>query len=66
MGFYTDDPIADFDAYDAEQNRRLAKLPICADCDEPIQDEFAYYINGEWICERCIDAYITGVFPDDF
>lgn len=42
---------------DAEQNKQLARLPVCADCDEPIQDEFAYYINGEWICENCMDAY---------
>lgn len=45
--FYSDDPIADYDRYDAEQNKRLAKLPVCADCDYPIQDEFAYYINGD-------------------
>lgn len=62
--FYTDDPIADFDAYDAEQNRRLAKLPLCADCADPIQDEFAYYINGEWICEHCMDAYKMEVLPE--
>lgn len=64
MVFYSNDPIADFDAWDAEQNRQLAKLPVCADCDDPIQDDFAYYINGEWICERCMDAYKTEVLPD--
>lgn len=64
MVFYSNDPIADFDAWDAAQNKQLAKLPVCADCDDPIQDDFAYYINGEWICERCMDAYKTEVLPD--
>ena len=61
---YSNDPIADFDAWDTEQNKRLATLPVCADCDEPIQDEFAYYINGEWICENCIDSYRREVLPE--
>lgn len=55
--FYTDNPARDFDAWDAEQERRLARLPRCADCDNPIQDETAFYINGEWICEDCMEAY---------
>lgn len=54
---HTNDPLADFDSWDAEQNRQLERLPRCADCDEPIQDETAYYINGEWICEDCMEAY---------
>lgn len=61
---YTDNPIADFDAWDADQSKRLTRLPVCADCDEPIQDEFAYYINGEWICENCMDAYRREVLPE--
>lgn len=61
---YSNDPLADFEAWDAEQNKQLAKLPVCADCDEPIQDEFAYYINGEWICESCMDAYRREVLPE--
>ena len=61
---YTDDPVADFDAWDAEQNRHLATLPECADCEQAIQDEFAYYINGEWICENCMDSYRREVQPE--
>lgn len=51
---WTDDPIADFMRWDAEQERKLARRPVCADCDEPIQDEYCYEINGEYICERCL------------
>lgn len=58
---YTNDPIADFDAWDAEQNKRLETLPECADCGEPIQDETAYYINGEWICRDCMTTYERNV-----
>ena len=64
MAYRTNDPLADFDRWDAEQNRRLAQLPVCVECEEPIQDEMAYYINGEWICEHCMDNYKIGVLPE--
>lgn len=62
--FYTDDPIADFNRWEAEQEKQLERLPVCADCDNPIQDETAFYINGEWICEDCMDAYRREVLPE--
>lgn len=55
--FYTDDPIADFHAYDAHQAKQLEQLPACADCGEHIQEEEAFFIHGDWICENCIDSY---------
>ena len=55
--FYTDDPERDFLRWDAHQHDELEKLPECADCGNPIQDESAFYINGEWICEDCMEAY---------
>ncbi len=58
---YTDDPLRDFERWDAERERRLAQLPTCADCGEHIQDETAYYINGEWICKDCMDSYLREV-----
>lgn len=61
--FYTDDPIADFNRWEAEQEKQLERLPVCADCDNPIQDETAFYINGEWICEDCMDSYKREVLP---
>lgn len=61
---YTDDPIADYEAWDAEQQRRLESRPICSECDEPIQDDEAYYINGEWICQNCMDTYRREVLPE--
>ena len=54
---YTDDPAADFLAHDIEHEKALENLPCCEDCGEPIQDDEAYYINGEWICEDCMSSY---------
>lgn len=62
--FYSDDPLADFDAWDKEQNKWLERRPVCADCENHIQDETAFYINSEWICENCMDSYRKEVLPE--
>ncbi len=55
MWSYTDDPIRDAEARDAEQQSALDKLPVCSYCGEPIQDDFCYVINDEIICEECLE-----------
>lgn len=55
--FFTDDPVADAARYAAEQEKELDKLPRCDYCDEPIQDDFYFSINGEVICEFCLDRF---------
>ena len=52
---YTDDPAQDFARHDMEQERRRARLPICADCKKRIQDENYFEIEGEILCERCMN-----------
>jgi formylmethanofuran dehydrogenase subunit E len=52
--FRTDDPIADYDRYCAEQQRELDKLPKCCECHEPIQSSACYEFNGELICPQCL------------
>lgn len=64
MVLRTDNPVADFLRYDAEQTRWLESLPECADYGEPIQDEEAYYRNGERICLDCMDSYRMDVMPE--
>ena len=54
--FRTDDPLADFDRYDAKQQRELDKLPVCVDCGEAVTDDHFYLINDEVICPDCLDA----------
>ena len=57
MGIHrTDDPLADFARHEAEQEAWLAKRPVCADCDEPIQDDHYFDINGEAICPDCMEG----------
>lgn len=46
---------------DAEQKKWLDSLPECADCGHPIQTETGFYINGEFLCEDCIEAYRVNI-----
>lgn len=55
--YYTDDPARDFANWDAEQQRELGRLPVCADCGNPIQEETAFEYNGELFCEDCNEAH---------
>lgn len=55
--FRTDDPIADFDRYDAEQEKRRDELPECDYCGERITDDYYYVINGDVICEDCLKKH---------
>lgn len=50
----SDDPIADFNEWDAEQTAWLEQLPVCEECGEPIQQEDAVCINGNWYCDECL------------
>lgn len=47
----------DIDNFLAAEERALERLPRCSECDEPIQDDFCYEINGELICEDCLKGY---------
>lgn len=53
--YYTDDPARDFLNYDAEQCERLKRLPVCCECEKPIQSETCYEFNGEYICPKCLE-----------
>lgn len=55
--FRSDDPGADFDRWDMEQERRRARLPVCEDkkCRKRIEDENYYEVDGEILCEKCMN-----------
>lgn len=58
MFIRTDDPLRDFDRYDAMMADREAKLPQCDRCGEPIDDDVYYEIDNEILCEKCMhDMY---------
>lgn len=42
-------------AHDMEQEERLNSLPKCKHCGEPIQQEKAVCIDGDYYCEDCED-----------
>ena len=49
------DPLDDFEELDREQAKQLEALPKCDICDQPIQDDHYYEINGDNVCPRCLE-----------
>ena len=54
--YRSDDPVADFERWNADQEKELSRLPKCIDCGEPIQDDYLFDINGDLFCEECMKA----------
>ena len=54
MPEYVPDNIDLFNQYDAERQRDIDRLPVCEYCEQPIQDEYCYDIEGTIICEECL------------
>jgi formylmethanofuran dehydrogenase subunit E len=59
--YRTDDPHADFDRWDAEQEARLEKLPVCVYCGERVQTKRALYINDDFMCMDCVEEHTVDV-----
>ena len=53
-----------WEQHDAEQQAELDKLPECCYCEEPIQQEFAIYINDEWYCDNCLETHFRKEVED--
>lgn len=54
--YYTDNPVADYDRYSTDLAQELERLPKCCECEEPIQTDECYEINGELICPSCLEG----------
>ena len=54
---YSDDPLMDFERWDAEQAERVTERPCCSYCDEPIQEDSEFRINDELICEEYMEQF---------
>lgn len=54
MYMISDDPLRDFDRYDALMADKEAKLPQCEKCGEPIDDDVYFEIDNEILCEKCM------------
>ena len=55
---YSDDPLRDFDAWEAEQTEQMKRLPVCDNCDRPIQDEKFFYYHGDKVCHECMETHL--------
>ena len=53
---WTNDPLADFARHEAQQQKKLDKLPHCSECGEPIQDEYLYEFCGDLMCQECLES----------
>ena len=53
--YYSDDPARDYARYDAELEEELESRPVCAYCEQHIQEDECFYINGEYICDDCLN-----------
>lgn len=53
--YYSDNPVRDYDRFDAEQERAMQKYPECACCGKRITDDFLFYIEGDIYCEECME-----------
>ena len=51
--FYSDDPVRDFDRYDAMMAQQEARLPKCEKCGDVCPESF-FEIDGELLCEECM------------
>lgn len=61
---WTDDPIRDFERYDAELEKALEKRPICDECGEHIQDDYMYVIGNYTLCEDCLKNFREAIEYD--
>jgi formylmethanofuran dehydrogenase subunit E len=41
--------------HDRECEEALNRLPVCDKCKKRIQDDFYFYIEGEILCEKCME-----------
>lgn len=49
------DNYSQWEAHERKKEAWLAERPVCADCDNPIQDDHCFEINGEYICPTCME-----------
>jgi formylmethanofuran dehydrogenase subunit E len=44
-----------WEVHEANRERALAMRPVCDQCGQHIRDDFYYYINGEIVCDECLE-----------
>lgn len=64
MSFYTGDPVRDFHRYDAHQQKELERCPKCDYCGKHITADNYYDLDGDIVCEECLDRYFKKAVED--
>ena len=65
--YYTDDPLADFERYDADRESAMALLPECAFCHDRVWNDREFQFDGHSFCSwTCLDSYIRKHYLEDF
>lgn len=41
--------------HQAEQDNKLEKMPVCSICEEHVQEDRVYVINGDIVCPYCLE-----------
>ena len=60
------DEEAEHQAYLEYKNAcRLARLPKCCECGEPIDQEYAVHIGNDWYCDSCLTDLMEETDPDN-
>ena len=49
------DNYSQWEAHDRSQEQALEESLHCEYCGKPIQDDYCYEINGEILCEVCLN-----------
>ena len=44
-----------WEAHDEEQESNLDKFPKCIYCGDRLTEEYVYVIDGETMCEKCLN-----------
>jgi len=60
----TDDPLRDFDRWDADHAAWLEKRPVCEKCGEHIQQDMAVFLDDNWYCDDCLRNARTPIETD--
>lgn len=49
------DPLDGFAVHEKKMEILRSTFPVCECCGEPIQETYLYDIDGEFLCEYCVD-----------
>lgn len=61
---FSSDPVIDYLHHEMVQEQKLARLPVCSVCGNHIQDDYALFLWGEWICQKCVEE--NQAYVDDY